>query len=245
MKVQGMKVEKLRNDEHFQFNTEHIALINALHPQALGIGQMFDEYKALFDEEDIALKKVNKSDYTRQIKEADKIRDEIYGGIVLVNEGNAKHFNPDIKAAAMRLKILFDTYGNLSKKPLNEQTSAVTNILQDLRGKYQSDVNTVSFNGWADELERTNNAFAALVKERADETVGKVTIVLKQARAKVDAVYRKIIERIGAAIIMEGSQNYEAYIKGLNEIVKRYTAAMKIREGRTAKRKAGKKINDD
>jgi len=246
MKVQGMKTTNMRNDEHFQFHTEHIALINALNPQALGISQMFEEYKAFFDEEDIALKKVNKSDYTRLIKEADKIRDEVYGGIVQVNEGNTKHFNKDIKATAMRLKILFDTYGNLSRKPLNEQTAAITNIMQDLKGKYQADINASSLNGWAAELERTNNAVAELVKERSNETASKVTIVLAQARANVDAAYRKIVERINAAVIMEGVQNYETYIKGINEIINRYTAALKVREGRAAKkRKKGGGVEEE
>ena len=239
MKINTIKLLSLRNDEHFQFNSEHIALINECGANALNIAALFDDYYAHFQEEDAALKKVEKSDYTRLIKDADHIRDGIYSGIVLVNHGNSKHYEPNVKAAATRVKILFDTYGNLSKKPINEQTAAITNIIQDLRGKYAEDVDATGIGGWVDELERTNNIVAKLVKERADETASKVTIVLKEARADVDTAYRAIVERVGAAVIIEGQEKYETYINKLNEIIHRYMQAIKVREGRAKKKHGG------
>ena len=238
-KINHVDLKNMKADEHMGFHVENDALIVECGAAKINLAAEYPPYKTALDEEDEALKKIPKSDYTRLIKEADHERDGIFGGMVLANKANAKHYTPEIKAAATRIQILLDTFGNLSKKPLNEQTNAIHNILQELRGKYAGDVTTTGIGGWADELERTNNKVILLVKERADETVEKTTIALKDARVKLDAAYKVIVERINALVVVEGDANYERYVKGLNEIIHRYMQAVKTRAGRNAKKREG------
>ena len=91
-------------------------------------------------------------------------------GMNKMNAAALKHFDPEVQEAAKRLKIVFDTYGNIAKKPLNEQTAAVYNVLQDLQGKFAADVTTVGIERWVAELQARNSAFGQLMKDRFDET---------------------------------------------------------------------------
>jgi len=73
--------------------------------------------------------KINKSSITEQLQEADKARDNIWKGLVETNTTALRHFNKEVQEArAKRLKIVFDTYGNIAIKSLNEQISAIYNI---------------------------------------------------------------------------------------------------------------------
>ena len=237
VKINGMKLEKERNAEHVQFNAEHLALLVKCDPRRLGIGSLYDEYLARYNDEDDAYKKIEKSDFTHRIWEADHVRDEVFGGLVLVNRGNMRHYEEAVRYAAARVKLPLDAFGNLSKKPLNEQTAGITNILQELRGEYAKFVEATGIGRWVDDLDKTNNAVAALVKERADETVAKETIAMKDARTHLDAAYRMIVERVEALALVEGPDNYATYILKLNEIIHRYMQSIKVREGRNAKKK--------
>ena len=223
MKISKIDIHSLRNDAHFQFNTEFKDLVTKFNPQTLKVETLFNSYLPLWEREDEALKKINKSALTEKIQEADKARDETFAGMVEINKGMCHHFNKKTAEAAHRVKIVLDTYGNVAKKTLNEETSAIYNLLQDLRlEKYAADVATSNITDWADELERRNQALEGFMKERFDETAAKCDIVLKQARAEVDKVYHQITERIDALVIVEGLETYEAFIRTLNAVVAKY-----------------------
>jgi hypothetical protein len=227
MKIQKLDTHSLRNDAHFQFHTEFRDLVVQHNPLTLKIKPQFDSYLPLYNRVDDALKKIVKSEFTAKIHEADKARDEIYLGMAETVTATLRHFNPNVRQAAERLKILFDTYGNVVNKPLNEETSAIYNILQELKGKYTADVESVGLTLWVAELETRNGTFEGLVKERFDETAARTTdIVMKQARAQLDEVYRVIVERINALAVVEGVAAYETFIKTLNAVIAKYSAAL-------------------
>ncbi|GBU26345.1 hypothetical protein R83H12_03041 [Fibrobacteria bacterium R8-3-H12] len=223
MKIDSIHLSHLRNDAHFQFHTEFKDLVASHNPETLKITPQFEAYLPLYARVDEALKKIVKSEFTAKIHEADKARDEIYLGMAETTAAALRHFNPATREAAERLKILLDTYGNVANKPLNEETSAIYNILQELKGKYAADVSSVGIEQWVSELETRNAAFETLVKERFDETAARTTdIVMKQARAQLDDVYKGIVERINALAVVEGVAAYEAFIKTLNAVIAKY-----------------------
>jgi len=238
MKINKIHSNNLRNDEHFQLHTEFIGLVTKETPLKLKIQSQFEAYLPLYGREDEALKKINKSSYTAQIQEADKARDEIFLGMAETAKGALKHFDPAVREAANRLKVVFYTYGNVAVKPLNEQTSAVYNLLQELQGRYAQDMATVGLIQWASELQTRNNAFSELMRERFDETASKCDIVLKQARAELDQSYFGIRDRINALVIVEGVADYEDFIRTLNAVIAKYTAILNARLGKKGKKEA-------
>jgi len=233
MKIAYIDQTKLRNDEHFQFYTEVRDLINRLGAQDLKIQTQFDAYLSLYDKEDEGIKRVAKSALTAKIHNADKARDEIYTGMVELNTATMTyHYSITVRDAAKRLKILFDTYGNISNKPLNEQTSAIHNIMQELKGEYLTATQTVKIDDWVNQLEARNNVFDSLVKQRFDEAAAKSHVVVRAARVELDAAYDIIVERINALAVVEGIEQYETFIQTLNTIIAKYTAILHARLGR-------------
>jgi len=223
MKISPITLSRLRNDANFQFHTEFSSLVEKQTPEALKIKPLFDAYLPLYEKVDLALKKINKSSLTEQIQEADRVRDNIWKGLVDTNTAALRHFDPAVQKSAKKLKIVFDTYGNIAKKTFNEQTSATYNILQDLESsKYAPDVSAVGLSQWIAELKTRNNAFADLMRERVDEGSLKVDIVLKKARTHLDNAYYSIADLINALVLVEGAANYESFIKKLNLNIAKY-----------------------
>ena len=53
--------------------------------------------------------------------------------------------------------------------PINEETAAIYNLLQELRDGYSAEIQKVELIPWINELEAKNNAVDILVKSRNDE----------------------------------------------------------------------------
>jgi hypothetical protein len=81
----------LRNDAHFQFYTEFRNLVQKEEAVKQKIASQFEEWLPLYDKEDAALKKIQKSAITAQIQKADRVRDEIYLGMVETNAVISKY----------------------------------------------------------------------------------------------------------------------------------------------------------
>ena len=222
MKIDKIYPYNMRNDAHFQFHTEFRGLVEKHGAAALKIKPQFDAYLSLYERVDTALKKIVKSAITAQIHEADKARDEVYAGMVRLNNVNLKHFNADVRKSAAQLKIVFDTYGDVAHKPLNEETSALYNVLQDLQNKYASDVAATGIGQWVEELKNRNEAFETLVRSRFDETTARTDIVLRDARTEADEAYFAMRNRLNALVEIEGATAYEAFIKSLNTVIAKY-----------------------
>jgi len=239
LKIQTAKTAIFRNNEHFQFHTEFRDLVTAAIAVRNKITTQFTEYLTYYGDEDIALQKIVKSATTEQIEEADKLRDQTFRGMVETNKAALSHFKPATVTAAKRLKILFDTYGNVNRMPLNEQTSAVYNIVQDLETTYLSDVTTVGLKEWCSTLKAQNASFSTLVKRRNDENAARTELKMKEARAETDRIYNIIVTRINALIVVEGEEVFSAFVKKLNTYIDKYNNAIAQRRGRTAAKKEG------
>jgi hypothetical protein len=232
MKISRIYLINLRNDEHFQYHTEFMDLVTEHGAAALKIQPQFEAYLALYGTEDDGIKKIRKSALTAEIQAADKARDTIWSGMIHMNAAALKHFDPAVQEAGKRLKVLFDTYGNIAKKPLNEQTSAVYNILQELKEKYAADVAAANIKPWVDELEARNLAFEKLMKDRFKETDLKTDVIVKEARAALDTAYQDILARISACALLEGEADYAPFVHALNTVTEKYASILARRQGK-------------
>jgi hypothetical protein len=233
MRIDYINTRNMRNDAHFQFFTEFRNLAQGDAAVLPKIQQLFDEWLRHYALEDDALKKIVKSVFTGKIQETDAARDEIYNGMVEINRATLKHFSAEKREAAEHLKILFDTYGDVAKKPLKDQTSAVYNILQELKGsKYAPFAAIVGIGEWIAQLETLNRELEALTAERSSEAAAKTDIVLKDARAEVDRLYVAIVRRINAYIEIEGAEAYQNFVRTLNINIAKSAAAIGKRRKR-------------
>jgi len=220
--INAIKLARLRNSANMAFHFEVVALIIEFAAARLNIVALFNVYQAAVTRLDEAYKKIVKSNFTEEIKAADKARDTLFSSIAAIVKTAIKHYNQEVVKAAKRLKKLLDTYGKVNQKSYSEQTADIINIMQEFRGAYADDVALLRITEMVDELERANNAFEALVVQRDVEAAAKNPDKMKDARAAADKAYHDIVERINAAVVMEGPENYAAFITRLNLLVDKY-----------------------
>ena len=234
MKCKRFKNEDLRNEEWFQFNTEVKSLVEQYTPQTLEIENLFATFLSLYANADEALEIIRKSATTEQITEADAARDTVFRGFADAVKSANKHFDAVKRAAAKRLQIVFDTYGNLARKSYDEETALIYNFLQEMKGKYSNDIATLGLNDWVVQLETDNQTFETLMKTRDNETSTKTALRMKNVRTEADRCYRDILDRLDALMLVKGLLPYEPFVRDLNVRVERYSNTVAQRKGRNA-----------
>ncbi len=232
MKVKRIEFDNLRNNEHFQCQIEFKNLVEEYGAIGLKIETLFEgSYLPLYDQEDEAILKIKKSLFTESRMEVDQQRDSIYRGIIYMNKAALRHFDPEVVASAKRLKILFDTYGNIPQMPLQEESSAIYNLLQDLNGDFNEDMQRVGLEDWKNKLQQENDAYQALVKQRHEEEVAKTELTAKEVRREIDKVFHQLIQRLEALMLIDGESNYIGFVSRLNVLLESYGNILAQRQG--------------
>ena len=81
MKITAIDNTKLRNEEHYQFQTDFKGLVEKNTPAALGIAVQFTAYLPLYDNEGEALNVIRRSAVTDDLSDADILRDSTFRGV--------------------------------------------------------------------------------------------------------------------------------------------------------------------
>ena len=234
MKIDSINLSHMHNDAHFSYYTEYNSLVSQFGAETLKIKPQHEILIKAFLDYDTAFKKVAKSVYTEKLHEADVNRDRNWHGIVETVKLALISYSNDIKSAAEKLKILLDSYGNIARKPYEEQTSAIHNVLQDLEEKYSAESQKCGINKWLELLQSSNENFKNLMMLRFAENAGKPSVIIRDIRHKVDDAYHAVVERINALIVIEGENNYREFVGLLNAVIKRHKDVMAQHSGRLA-----------
>jgi hypothetical protein len=216
MEIASLYLHSQRNAAHCQFQTDFNNLVIKYTPQVLGIVDDHAVYVPLLEDEGVALVAITKSATTEEIENADKNRDFTFRGAADKVTNSLNHFSPEVREAAKRVKVIFDTYGNLVPKPNDEESGLISSLIVDLRTKVPMEIVTVALVDWIAELERLNNVLIALEATRNSEQAGRSELRMKQVRVKTDAAYNKIVKRINALIVVNGEAPYAEFVKELN-----------------------------
>lgn len=232
MEIKKLKITNLRNEEHYQFQTDFKSLVETKDPIALNIEADFNAYLPLYANEDEALDIIRKSILTEDISAADTLRDNTFRGLSDAVDSAMHHFMPEKRVSASRIQLLFDHYGNVGQKSYDEETAAISSLLEDLAGLAE-DMTLLGLNEWATELSANNMAFDTLKKARYTQEAAKTQLRMKNVRLQVDGAYNTIIDRVDALVIVNGLENYESFIKELNQRIESYNLMLAQRHGRT------------
>ncbi len=243
MEIQKFDSHRQRNAAHYQFQTDFNSTIIKYTPQALGIVDDYAAYTPLLEDEGVALVAITKSATTEEIDIADKNRDFTFRGLADKVTNSLNHFNPEVREAARRVKVIFDGYGNLAPKPDDEESGFIKSLIADLRTKVPAEIATLAIVDWIDEVERLNNVFVALEATRNLEEATRTELRMKQVRVQVDAAYKKIVKRINALIIVNGEAPYAEFVKELNARISRAQDSMALSRAQTAKTPAAEPVN--
>jgi hypothetical protein len=231
MKIKKLKLSNLRNHEHFQFHTEFMNLAGKAGADKLKIEELLAAWLLLYRQEDEALQKILKSDYTTELSEADDERDRVFRGLADANRAALNHFNPKVHKAARQMQIVFDTYGNVAPLPVAEETSAVGNLLKELTENQEANLQETGLTPWVEELYRLNKAVEDLTASRNAEVSGRTDLVLRPVRRQVDEAFRAIAEKLDARTILDPDEILAGFVHELNTIIDRYHLHLAQRKG--------------
>lgn len=237
MKIENVALSRLRNEQHYQLHTEFKDLVIEHNAQTLKIDKEFANYLPLYQKEDDTLRVIRKSAITESVTDADTQRDITFKGLADTIKVAVQHYNAQVQAAAKRVKIVFDTYGNVTRKPYDEESAAITNILQELQGKYAADIALLNLTDWVAKLEAENTSFIAMVKDRYDDLNLDTISQMPIARKALDDQLRSITERINALIIVEGEEHFKPFVASWNQRINHYKNVLAQREGINKKNK--------
>lgn len=235
MKILKLKYDRLRNEEHFQFQTEFSGLVERFSPVTLNIETVFNAYMASLEKEYVALDVIRKSANTDKIIAADEKREGTTSGLRDTVKGATNHFSPAKRNAANRIEIVINHFGNLNDMPYDEQTASIRTMIDKLHNEYAEDVEILQLGEWLTELQTNNNEFEELMSERYSEGAGKTQLKMKQVRTEVDAAYRKVITRMEALVELNDPEVYIPFINELNIRIEKYNNILAQRKGNNNK----------
>lgn len=233
MKTSKINFAKLRNEEHFQFQTEFKTLVISHGAHNLGIEAPFAQYITLYKQENEALQAIQKNATTDQLVEADDNRDNIFRSLADIINASKNHFNPGKRGAALRLTILFNQFGNVARKAYDEETVSIYKLVQELQGTFSADAHTLGITDWVEELNAKNKIFDTLMKRRYSEGATKTDLALREVRSSVDKTVRSITSLLDALIMVNGISSYEPFLREHNLKVEKFNNILAQRQVHT------------
>ncbi|MDR1341089.1 MAG: DUF6261 family protein [Prevotellaceae bacterium] len=211
-----------KNETHVQFNEGIDSVFVKHNPQALGIQPLYVLYKDAFKNELDALDYISRSELTAKIVEQDRKRDSIYRGFVDSVKSATNHFEPAHREAANLTLNIFNHYGNIARKTLDDETAAINDLARELALPAPAQaVSLIGANVWLNKLVEENNAFSELMKERYSETAGKTSFRMRAMRAETDKFYHAMVSQIENQSLA-GTVINESFIREINAVIERF-----------------------
>jgi hypothetical protein len=229
---------------HLQFTTDAENFFAKLDTQKFNIAPQLDIFHLELVQEGECYKIVRKSDFS-ELKEAlDGERDTTVLGVRDAIRMSLRHFKPEIKEAAKRVNIVYDTYNRpvpITKQSYDIETASIDSFLADLNRDYIVDIEILGLSEWVAELSRLNAKFRELTEATNKQKAQKANLHMAQARKKVDLALKNIIKLIEADMIRNPEINYDEFITEWNTLVKHYNDIWAQHLGRIKAKKEKKK----
>jgi hypothetical protein len=235
MKIRNSKNYKFTNALHLQFVLEVLRIILEFDQIMVKIINLFNVFKVCVDQENSFYKIVRKSHFSKMKAESDKARDAVIIAIKHLLKASIRHSDKEIREAAQRLQIVFNTYDKpvlLINLQYDAETAAINNLLQELNTKYVSDMQKTGIMTWVEELQIKNNEFDNLVQSYHKEASGISDLHLIDLRKETDKAYQEMITFINALALVDKEISYDQLVTELNTLIKHYADTVAKHLGR-------------
>jgi len=208
-------LSRYRNETHYGLMCIFRDKLSVPAIEAL-LGMTLQEFLDLVVKEGLLLDQLHKSDFTVQIKDADKFNDKTVVGFTetvsgLMHSGNIKYVEP-----ATRLYNRLKAYGRISRKSYNDELVALRQLLIELKGNYADDVSNLLLGEWVTQLENGIIIFSNLLDQRSQQATQKPEGNLKEFRPIVDASFHKVVNYINATVLVPTTYDFTDIIVYLN-----------------------------
>ena len=209
-----IKLSRLSNALHFEFMSEFdTSIVSAgCSPDTLDVQAAYTAFKTALLVEDWAMKNVKASVITKEIANADKLREDYYTGMQYSVWGARYHHDMAIRSAADRINLVLEQYGNPTRLNYKAETGILRSLVADLETKLLPDITKIGAEHWVAPLKQANLEVDMLICKRSDEELAQSQVNMKDARAAVDLLYKALIVRINALAEVKGSGLFTSFI---------------------------------
>lgn len=224
VEINSIYLQRLQNNEHFQFMTDVNTLIITHNAELLGIQAVYPKFQQTLENEDLHMRIENGSLKTLTLKDEDQVRDATYSAARGRTAATLLSPFETERESARALMRCFDLYGSIRQMSYNAESAALTNLVNDLKSEQNAGyLLSVGIGPWVDELETQNNSFIALMDARNKEYAGRETGDVRGARLLIDQAYVDLVDRINAMILLDiASEQVEPFVKELNQKIQYY-----------------------
>ncbi|MDR1454251.1 MAG: DUF6261 family protein [Tannerella sp.] len=225
MKRQIIRVhfENLRNETHVELHETVIAAIGRYNPVQFGIESVYAGYRQLVTTEVSLLDIMQKSEYTVEIQAQDCVCGRYCRGLSDAIESGLNHFDAGKREAAGERSTIFDRYGSIAARTLDEGTAAIDDFLHELAsGTASACVRTLALTDWVEQIGLENRKLKDLLKVDCDETAKRPLLRMHTVRVDVDKALQTILNFFDVVSTGHGLAAYELLLNDLNAAFERY-----------------------
>jgi hypothetical protein len=216
-KIKTILFRFLRGEAHFQFLTLFNELLIEFPSAKSIVISFYNEFVALLAQEKTIVDAKKRSDYTKQIAEANDRNDQLIIGIKETVSAALHHFNEMVVEAAESIFGLLKAFGDIAGKSYEEEAAAIKILIDDLLSeKYSAKTTLLGLDPWVVELSTSLETFESLIKKRNIEQSEKPQQKLLSIRRKLDIIYKNMTDMIASADMLDTADTYTEFIKRLN-----------------------------
>jgi hypothetical protein len=215
-KIKAIYFEHLRNEAHYEFLWIFNHLVEEYAAVKTLLAALYEAFLVLLATEKQLLDAARISALTKQIADADHRVDRAISGIKACINAGRHSLDPAIAEAARALYIRLREFGNIRGKAYEEESAAVQVLLNDLQTTYAQQMSMLGLFDWLVELIGAEDEFTQLYLQRGDETAIRPQGRMTDVRRQIEASYHSMVTLIDAAVIMDTTNKYDAFIAKLN-----------------------------
>ena len=169
--ISRLSLPQLRNEAHVELHADFLNILGGNNVSQMGLTAVATPYSQLVTEEKKILDFVHKSLLTPEIEALDAKRDDLYRGLVEIVKANTHSGDPAKKEAAVKIKTIIDYYGDVSRRRLFDETTAIADLVDEISNNTANAelVTKIGAMTWCADLLAANTAFRTAFLARNDE----------------------------------------------------------------------------
>ncbi|WP_165155797.1 DUF6261 family protein [Parabacteroides sp. ZJ-118] len=220
--IENIGLSQLPNGAHFNYMQATIERTEADSVAKAKVPNELPALKSAFAAEDECLNVSRKDPLSDRIGEADTRRDSYYTGYKNAVKGFLHLPEGDMLATARTLWQHIADYKIDTKDQLDKETGMLTNFIDDLQGKFASQVAALGLKPFVDNLKTANEETRELLIQRDTGNSSKTVGATKAARQATDEAYRKLIAKINAYATLDETGELRPFVDAMNAQILRY-----------------------
>ncbi|MDR1878621.1 MAG: DUF6261 family protein [Bacteroidales bacterium] len=233
--INSIYLSQLHHGETVTFHRDTLEQLEKADPAHLGVQEQVKEYDFACEELQLTIDVFSTNSLSKESLRRDNLRERAYSAfkayikVYLNDEDESK-----VEAAERIIAVIRQSereIGNPRSIGMTKRTTALSSLLRNLE-PLSDDIQQIGAENRLKRLAETNQAFIDLQFERYMEQSNKHSGDVKAACALANTIYKQIIERVNAKILLEGETAFLPYIKAQNTVIEKYKNLIAQRKGR-------------